>query len=144
MKWTPLVRTDLRHIKGKLKDSTKLVQNRRCTSLLEYNGLKKSRVHNLILLWTRDMVRMTGLEPARQRQRNLNPPSLPIPPHPRRGYFITDGRGCQCDLPRAVRSVTKISHIPLVFSGLLLDNPFAQRYNIFGMVYFGRIGVCPR
>ena len=28
------------------------------------------------------MVRMTGLEPARQRQRNLNPPSLPIPPHP--------------------------------------------------------------
>ena len=28
------------------------------------------------------MVRMTGLEPARLRQRNLNPPSLPIPPHP--------------------------------------------------------------
>ena len=28
------------------------------------------------------LVRMTGLEPARQRQRNLNPPSLPIPPHP--------------------------------------------------------------
>ena len=31
------------------------------------------------------MVRMTGLEPARRRQRNLNPPSLPIPPHP---HFI--------------------------------------------------------
>ena len=31
---------------------------------------------------TTRLVRMTGLEPARQRQRNLNPPSLPIPPHP--------------------------------------------------------------
>ncbi len=28
------------------------------------------------------VVRMTGLEPARLSQRNLNPPSLPIPPHP--------------------------------------------------------------
>ena len=28
------------------------------------------------------LVRMTGLEPARLCQRNLNPPSLPIPPHP--------------------------------------------------------------
>ena len=28
------------------------------------------------------LVRMTGLEPARRRQRNLNPPSLPIPPRP--------------------------------------------------------------
>ena len=29
------------------------------------------------------MVRATGLEPARLSQRNLNPPSLPIPPRPR-------------------------------------------------------------
>ena len=28
------------------------------------------------------LVRATGLEPARLRQRNLNPPSLPIPPRP--------------------------------------------------------------
>ena len=29
------------------------------------------------------LVRATGLEPARLSQRNLNPPSLPIPPRPR-------------------------------------------------------------
>ena len=33
-------------------------------------------------LWTPEMVRVTGLEPARFWQWNLNPPSLPIPPHP--------------------------------------------------------------
>ena len=34
------------------------------------------------------LVRATGLEPARRSQRNLNPPSLPIPPRPR----IADNR----------------------------------------------------
>ncbi len=32
------------------------------------------------------LVRATGLEPARLSQRNLNPPSLPIPPRPRVAY----------------------------------------------------------
>ena len=32
------------------------------------------------------LVRATGLEPARLSQRNLNPPSLPIPPRPHVAY----------------------------------------------------------
>ena len=49
------------------------------SSPLNYTKQREQRIyHSLFPL----LVRMTGLEPARQRQRNLNPPSLPIPPHP--------------------------------------------------------------
>ena len=47
--------------------------------------MKKASVLNSLsnAVRTLAMVRATGLEPARLSQRNLNPPSLPIPPRPR-------------------------------------------------------------
>ena len=67
------------------------------------------------------LVRATGLEPARRSQRNLNPPSLPIPPRPQikfPEYFITTQGGCQ--LPRRLLSrmgklYQKFRRFPLTF-----------------------------
>ena len=42
-----------------------------------YTKIKKEPAGSFFIL-----VRATGLEPARLSQRNLNPPSLPIPPRP--------------------------------------------------------------
>lgn len=67
------------------------------------------------------MVRATGLEPARLSQRNLNPPSLPIPPRPRikfPEYFITSLSGCQLPrrhLSRMGKLYQKFRCFPLTF-----------------------------
>ena len=67
------------------------------------------------------MVRATGLEPARLSQRNLNPPSLPIPPRPQiefPEYFITTQDGCQLSrmlLSRMGKLYQKFRRFPLTF-----------------------------
>ena len=37
-----------------------------------------------------NLLRMTGLEPARRKHQNLNLARLPIPPHPHISYSIID------------------------------------------------------
>ena len=38
----------------------------------------------------KNLLRMTGLEPARRKHQNLNLARLPIPPHPHISYSIID------------------------------------------------------
>ena len=62
-----------------------------CASF-SYRFLDRKNPESAMLISTsgKNLLRMTGLEPARRKHQNLNLARLPIPPHPHISYSIID------------------------------------------------------